>query len=183
MDGIGRLRRPGRDRRRRTPRGQRASMLGAEGVERLLAAVYRGPKYALTPMLAQHGYVSKERPTAGRCRADRAQIGDILHPGMNSDPMVEVSTRPTHQPHQHHRQVYQVHADGVDGRRALIAPIDDAGRSSAQRAGAGAGAGAASRARLGGSGGDRGPRDGSPRPGAAGWRSGASSRPRVRALK
>ena len=81
-----------------TPNGQRAFHQGAEGVGRLFAAVYSDPDPRYTDYWRDVAYVPKDGPLPEMYEPIESPVENVLHPGMNSNPMVKYPRVPSHQP-------------------------------------------------------------------------------------
>ena len=130
-----------------TPNGQRAFHMGAEGVGRLFAAVYKDPDPRYTDYWRDVAYVPKDGPLPEMYEPDREPGGKRPSPEHEQQPDGEVSAGPVASADRHRRQV-PLRADDVDGRRTLVRGLDDAEHSLAQRARPRTGAGAAGRPRA-----------------------------------
>ena len=81
-----------------TPNGQRAFHLGAEGVGRLFAAVYSDPDPRYTDYWRDVAYVPKDGPLPEMYEPVESPVENVLHPGVNSNPMVKYPRVASHQP-------------------------------------------------------------------------------------
>jgi formate dehydrogenase major subunit len=81
-----------------TPNGQRAFHQGAEGVGRLFAAVYSDPDPRFTEYWRDVAYVPKDGPLPEMYEPIESPVENVLHPGVNSNPMVKYPRVPSHQP-------------------------------------------------------------------------------------
>ena len=130
-----------------TPNGQRAFHLGAEGVGRLFAAVYKDPDPRFTDYWRDVAYVPKDGPLPEMYEPIESPVENVLHPEREQQPDGQVSAGRVASADRHRRQV-PLRADDVDGRRALVRGFDDAEHPVAQRARSRPGAGAAGRPRA-----------------------------------
>ena len=81
-----------------TPNGQRAFHLGAEGVGRLFAAVYSDPDPRYTDYWRDVAYVPKDGPLPEMYEPVESPVENVLHPGVNSNPMLKYPRVASHQP-------------------------------------------------------------------------------------
>jgi formate dehydrogenase major subunit len=81
-----------------TPNGQRAFHLGAEGVGRLFAAVYSDPDVKNPGYPRDVAYVPKDGPLPEMYEPVESPVENVLHPSMNSNPMVKYPRVASHQP-------------------------------------------------------------------------------------
>ena len=81
-----------------TPNGQRAFHLGAEGVGRLFAAVYKDPDPRFTDYWRDVAYVPKDGPLPEMYEPVESPVENVLHPSVNSNPMVKYPRVASHQP-------------------------------------------------------------------------------------
>ena len=81
-----------------TPNGQRAFHLGAEGVGRLFAAVYSDPDEKNPGYPRDVAYVPKDGPLPEMYEPVESPVGNILHPRVNSNPMLKYPRVASHQP-------------------------------------------------------------------------------------
>jgi formate dehydrogenase major subunit len=129
-----------------TPNGQRAFHQGAEGVGRLFAAVYKDPDPRFTDYWRDVAYVPKDGPLPEMYEPIESPVTNVLHPTMNTNPVVKYPRVPSHQPIGTVDK-FPLRADDIDGRGTLVRGFDDAEHSVAQRADPGAGARTARRPR------------------------------------
>jgi formate dehydrogenase major subunit len=81
-----------------TPNGQRAFHLGAEGVGRLFAAVYADPDEKHPGFPRDVAYVPKDGPLPEMYEPVESPVENVLHPSVNSNPMVKYPRVASHQP-------------------------------------------------------------------------------------
>jgi formate dehydrogenase major subunit len=81
-----------------TPNGQRAFHLGAEGVGRLIAAVYKDPDPTHPGYPRDVAYVPKDGPLPEMYEPIETPVENILHPKMAHNPMVKYPRVKSHQP-------------------------------------------------------------------------------------
>ena len=81
-----------------TPNGQRAFHLGAEGVGRLFAAVYSDPDEKHPGYPRDVAYVPKDGPLPEMYEPVESPVENVLHPGVNSNPMLKYPRVASHQP-------------------------------------------------------------------------------------
>ena len=81
-----------------TPNGQRAFHLGAEGVGRLFAAVYSDPDEKNPGYPRDVAYVPKDGPLPEMYEPVESPVENVLHPSVNSNPMLKYPRVATHQP-------------------------------------------------------------------------------------
>jgi formate dehydrogenase major subunit len=82
----------------KTPNGQRAFHLGAEGVGRLFAAVYSDPDPRYTDYWRDVAYVPKDGPLPEMYEPVESPVENVLHPGVNSNPTLKYPRVASHQP-------------------------------------------------------------------------------------
>ena len=99
LDG---LRRAGCPRRRPTAPTRRTASgafhLGAEGVGRLFAAVYKDPDPRYTDYWRDVAYVPKDGPLPEMYEPVESPVENVLHPSVNSNPMLKYPRVTSHQP-------------------------------------------------------------------------------------
>src|SRR5258706_3833498 len=81
-----------------TPHGQRAFHLGADGVGRLFAAVYSDPDEKHPGYPRDVAYVPKDGPLPEMYEPVESPVENILHPRVNSNPMLKYPRVASHQP-------------------------------------------------------------------------------------
>src|SRR3954452_11281132 len=81
-----------------TPNGQRPFHLGAEGVGRLFAAVYRDPDPRYTDYWRDVAYVPKDGPLPEMYEPIESPVENLLHPAVKTNPTVKYPRVPSHQP-------------------------------------------------------------------------------------
>jgi len=81
-----------------TPNGQRAFHLGAEGVGRLFAAVYSDPDEKNPGYPRDVAYVPKDGPLPEMYEPVESPVKNMLHPGVNSNPMLKYPRVASYQP-------------------------------------------------------------------------------------
>ncbi len=81
-----------------TPNGQRAFHLGAEGVGRLIAAVYKDPDPTHPGYPRDVAYVPKDGPLPEMYEPVETPVENILHPKVPHNPMLKYPRVKSHQP-------------------------------------------------------------------------------------
>ena len=81
-----------------TPNGQRAFHLGAEGVGRLFAAVYKDPDVQHPGYPRDVAYVPKDGPLPEMYEPVESPVPNLLHPGVATNPMLKYPRVKSHQP-------------------------------------------------------------------------------------
>jgi formate dehydrogenase major subunit len=81
-----------------TPNGQRAFHLGAEGVGRLFAAVYKDPDPRYTDYWRDVAYVPKDGPLPEMYEPVESPVENLLHPGTKTNPTLKYPRVTSHQP-------------------------------------------------------------------------------------
>ena len=81
-----------------TPNGRRAFHLNAEGVARLFAAVYDGPRPEARRRSTRCELRAQGRAAPGNVRAGGESGRNVLHPKTRQQPDAEISARASHQP-------------------------------------------------------------------------------------
>jgi len=81
-----------------TPNGQRAFHLGAEGVGRLLAAVYKDPDVKHPGYPRDVAYVPKDGPFPEMYEPVESPVENLLHPKVRVNPMLKYPRVKSHQP-------------------------------------------------------------------------------------
>jgi len=81
-----------------TPNGQRAFHLGAEGVARLFAAVYKDPDPRYTDYWRDVAYVPKDGPLPEMYEPVESPVENLLHPQVKSNPTLKYPRVKSHQP-------------------------------------------------------------------------------------
>jgi formate dehydrogenase major subunit len=84
----------------KTPNGQRAFHMNAEGVGRLFAAVYKDPNSnpALDDYPRDASYVPKDGPLPEMYEPVESPVENLLHPKVKSNPLLKYPRVPSHQP-------------------------------------------------------------------------------------
>ena len=81
-----------------TPNGQRPFHLGAEGVGRLIAAVYKDPDATHPGYPRDVAYVPKDGPLPEMYEPVESPVENILHPKVATNPMLKYPRVKSHQP-------------------------------------------------------------------------------------
>ena len=81
-----------------TPNGQRPFHLNAEGVGRLLAAVYDDPDPKNPGIPRDSSYVPKDGPLPEMYEPVESPVENLLHPAVNSNPTLKYPRVVSHQP-------------------------------------------------------------------------------------